>query len=139
MSDAGGYVQTPTGERVGCVIYHGSSDVLYPNIADPSDLTWSFEAARAPRDDGQDPWDALKACNHEPEIGYAYSSYGGGSYWPVHFCRACMVVHFPLSPWFILEGSDAPESWMSVWPKDGEPPIETTATEIGRWLLPEKM
>lgn len=128
MSSAGSRVYTFDGELVAYGVYSGTSDVLGPNLAESDEAAWDYEKRGVPRPDGKNAWDVLSECKHTPEKGYIYSSYGGGFYWPGEFCRECMVVHGPLAPWEVLEGSDAPEGWMGNWPKDGEPPIEGKLT-----------
>lgn len=114
MSRAGSYVVTFDGEHIGHGVYDGTSDVLDPNLSRTTQEAWSVDNGRERRPDGRSPWDVLSECSHPRERGYAYSSYGGGFYWPVEFCRTCMIVHGPLN-WDCLP---------PAWPKDGTPPIE---------------
>jgi hypothetical protein len=138
LSRASAYIQATSGERVAYGIYCGTSDVLMPHLSDNRDELWDVFYERKPWRGGLNPWDTLAACNHELEVGYAYSDYGGGFYWPVKFCRECMVVHGPLD-WDAMDEQlvkpSGPKQW---WPLDGEPPIETTAADAARWLLPDK-
>lgn len=130
MSSASAVLRTLDGEHVAHAVYSGTSDTLGPNLAETMDAAWGYEKGRAQRPDGRNAWDVLGDCDHEREVGYIWSHYGGGSWWPVEFCRECMVIHGPLAPHVVLEGSDAPDDWLGQWPKDGEPPIEGNATEI---------
>jgi hypothetical protein len=122
------------GKRVASALYDGSMDTLSPNMSTAPDEAWEIAKGRAQRPDGMNVWDVMEACTHELEVGYAYTTYGNGFYWPVRYCRVCMVVHGPIAPWWILEGSDAPESWLDVWPKRGTPPIEVDAADVLRQL-----
>jgi hypothetical protein len=99
----------------------GTSDVLCPNMAETQDAAWDYGKGRGARADGRNAWDVLRDCKHAKADGWVYSDYGGGFYWPAGYCAECMVVHGPLAPWWILEGSDAPEDWLGEWPKDGRP------------------
>lgn len=128
MSRASAYIQTPEGRIVAHGLYDGTMDILRPWLAADSDGAWDAD------NDGtrDDAWE--RECPHTPAEGYAYSDYGGGFYWPARYCLQCMVVIGPLSPWWVLEGSDAPESWLGVWPKDGTPPIDVG--ESGQRELP---
>jgi hypothetical protein len=116
VSRASAYLVTPSGERLGEMIYCGTSDVLYPGVYSTSEEAW-----RQYRTGERDDWERLDRCTERPPHldhlaeAYAYSDYGGGFWWPVRWCRACRVVHDPLAPY---DGDE------SGWPKDGEPPIE---------------
>lgn len=138
MSRASAYVVKLDGEFIGHCVYSGTSDVLGPNIAESSEAAWEYDDNRASRIDGRNAWDALSECDHEPEQGYVYSDYGGGFYWPASFCRQCMVVIGPLSPYVQDYGYSYPtpeqqardDAWHAAgWPKDGEPPIEGTTSQ----------
>lgn len=135
MSDAAAYVQMPDGEMIGHAHYQGSADTLHPNLSADCELAWQIGKGKMQRADGRNGWDVLAACEHQLESGYAYTSYGGGFYWPVEFCRECAVIHGPLSPYGEERGWEAPtpeqqakdEAWAaSGWPKAGMPPIEAS-------------
>lgn len=137
MSDASAYVQKFNGEHIGHGHYQGSADCLSPNLAAGDREAWEVGKGHDSRPDGRNPWDVARDCEHDREQGYAYSDYGGGFYWPVNFCRECMVIHGPLSPYPVDYGWDAPTpeqrardaAWREAgWPNDGAPPIEATVT-----------
>lgn len=134
MSRASAYVRTPLGEHVAHGIYDGTSDVLDPCLTETRDQAWDYYYNRWERPDGRNAWDVVRECEHELEVGYAYSDYGGGFYWPVRFCRVCMVVHGPLD-WDSMYDLVQPAN--GYWPKDGEPPIHGTAREVEHLLLPK--
>jgi hypothetical protein len=114
------------GGLVGHGIYDGTSDILSPLLCDTAEDPWDIYYGRSKRADGRNPWDVRSACTHAHEFGYAWSDYGGGFYWPVGFCRECMVIHGPLD-WDGIYDLFGPD-----WPKDGTPPIEGAAIkEIG--------
>lgn len=135
MSDASAYVQMPDGEMIGHANYQGSVSILHPNLSADCEQAWKIDKGAAQRDDGRNEWDVLATCDHQLEMGYAYTSYGGGFYWPVEFCRACAVIHGSLSPYGEDYGWAAPtpeqqardDAWAAGgWPKAGTPPIEVT-------------
>lgn len=139
MSRASAYIQAVDGERVAYGIYCGTSDVLMPYMCATGDEPWDLYYARNGRSEEREGWwQKIENCTHEPEVGYAYSSYGGGFYWPVKFCRECMVVHGPLDWDAMDEQLVKPTGSKPWWPLDGEPPIETTGTDVERWLLSER-
>lgn len=136
MSRAGAYIQAATGEKVAYGIYDGTSDVLMPHLSHDRDEPWDIYYREKPWRGGLNPWDALGDCQHELEVGYAYSDYGGGFYWPVKFCRECMLVHGPLTWDAMDEELVKPTYGRRWWPLDGTPPIEVT--DATQWMLPEK-
>ncbi len=138
MSSAGGYVQTRDGQRVGYVHYQGSADCLCPHVAIDSEEAWRVGKG-ADRPDGRNEWDVARDCEHPREAGYVYTSYGRGFWWPVEFCRECMVIHGPLSPYTTDHGWGCPtpeqqardDAWRSAgWPKDGTPPIDAEGRSL---------
>lgn len=135
MSRASAYVRTPEGEHVAHGIYCGTSDVLQPILTETNDQAWDWYYQRWQRPDGRNPWDVLRDCEHELEVGYAYSDYGGGFYWPVRFCRECMVIHGPLDWDSMYDELVVPEGASWYWPRKGEPPIEGTA-HVEQQMLP---
>lgn len=123
MSRAGAEFRTPSGELVGRGVYDGTSDVLEPQICETDAEAWQVSDGTEFHSDAS-AWDALKRCNHPPEVVYVSSFYGGGRWWPVRVCRRCGVAHGPLD-WDAIYDELGPE-----WPKPGEAPIDASAEQI---------
>jgi hypothetical protein len=130
MSRTSAHVQTFVGEFIGHGLYCATTDVLQTMLsADPHE-PWDIYYERATRADGRDPSDVAQRCAHAPEGGYVYVNSSKGTWWPIAFCRQCMVIHGPHTV-------DEIDQYLGPrWPKSGEPPIDSTATEVDLLALP---
>jgi hypothetical protein len=130
MSRSSARVQTFGGEFVGHGLYCGTMNILQKMLsADPHE-PWDIYYDRATRADGRDPFNVAERCAHARERGYVYVSYARGSWWPITFCRECMVIHGPCTD------DEIDDSLGYDWPKRGEPPIDNTASEAALPALP---